>query len=427
MQTVKLALAGFGTVGTGVARILEENEELLLKRSGIKYVITSVLVRDTEKQRDYIPGPETKFTTNPEDLTADPEVDVVVELMGGITLAKEIVVKAIKSGKHVVTANKHLLAVHGIELFKLAEEYGVGLYYEASVAGGIPIVESIKESLCVNKIKNIVGILNGTANYILSEMTTNGLEFDTALSQAQELGYAEADPTFDIEGIDAAHKLVVLIRLAYGEDYPLEELPVEGISKITGLDIKLAREFGYRIKLIGQVRDVCGKLEAGIFPALVKYTLLLARVGGNYNAIRVEGNAVGPAFFHGQGAGALPTGSAVVADIMTLTKMDKPNNTGFYSSDLKKADILPPEHATSEYYFRFTVADKAGVMAAISKILSEHNISIAQAVQKGDASGVNVPIVFLTHKARAKDVNDALKIIDDMPFIAQSTISLRIL
>lgn len=427
MQTVKLALAGFGTVGTGLARILEENEELLFKRSGMKFTITSVLVRDIEKQRDYIPGPETRFTTNPEDLTADPEVDIVVELMGGITLAREIIIKAIKAGKHVVTANKHLLAEHGIELFKLAEEYGVGLYYESSVAGGIPIVESIKESLCVNKIKGMVGILNGTANYILSEMTTNGLEFDTALQQAQDLGYAEADPTFDIEGIDAAHKLVVLIRLAYGEDYPLAKLPTEGISKVTGLDIQFAREFGYRIKLIGQVRDVCGKLEAGIFPALVKYTLLLARVGGNYNAVRVEGNAVGPAFFHGQGAGALPTGSAVLADIMALTKVGKPNNTGFYSSDLKEADILPPDHATSEYYFRFNVADEAGVMASISKVLAEHNISIAQAVQKGDISGPNVPIVFLTHKARAKDVKDAIAQIDSMPFIAEETVSFRIL
>lgn len=427
MQTVKLALAGFGTVGTGLARIIEENEELLFKRSGRKFVITSILVRDLEKKRDYIPGPEARFTTNPEDLTADPEVDIVVELMGGITTAKEIITKAIKAGKHVVTANKHLLAVHGIELFKLAKEHGVGLYYEASVAGGIPIVEAIKESLCVNKIKSIVGILNGTANYILSEMTTNGIEFNTALKQAQELGYAEADPTYDIEGIDSAHKLVMLIRLAYGEDYPLAELPAEGITKITGLDIKIAREFGYRIKLIGQVRDVSGKLEAGIFPALVKYTLLLARVGGNYNAVRVEGNAVGPAFFHGQGAGALPTGSAVMADIMALTKKGVPDNTGFFESELEKANILPPEQATSEYYFRFTVVDKAGVMAAISKVLSEHNISIAQAVQKGDVSGINVPIVFLTHKARTKDINDALKTIDQMPFIAEETMKLRIL
>lgn len=347
--------------------------------------------------------------------------------MGGITVAKEIVIKALKAGKHVVTANKHLLAVHGIELFKIAAENNVGLYYESSVAGGIPIIQSIKESLAGNRIKSIIGILNGTANYILSEMSTNGLEFDTALEQAKELGYAEADPTFDIEGIDAAHKVVVLARCAYGKDYPLTDLPVEGITRIEGQDIRFAREFGYRIKLIGQVRDVGGKLEAGVFPALVKYTLLLARVGGNYNAVRVEGNAVGPAFFHGQGAGSLPTGSAVLADIMALSKTDTPDNTGFCNAPIEKADILPPELATSEYYFRFTVQDKAGVMAALSKCLAEHNISIAQAVQKGDPSEGDIPVVFTTHKASTKNVTAALNEIDNMPFITCKTLSLRIL
>ncbi|WP_027722491.1 homoserine dehydrogenase [Maridesulfovibrio zosterae] len=427
MQTVKLAIAGFGTVGTGLARIIEENKDVILARCGKNFKLTSVLVRDINKKRDFLPGPEVKFTADPDEFTSNPDVDIVVELMGGITVAKEIVIKALKAGKHVVTANKHLLAVHGIELFRVAAENKVGLYYEASVAGGIPIIQSIKESLAANRIKSIVGILNGTANYILSEMSTNGLEFDTALNQAKELGYAEADPTFDIEGIDAAHKVVVLARIAYGQDYPLDELPIEGITKVEGQDIRFAREFGYRIKLIGQVRDVGGKLEAGVFPALVKYTLLLARVGGNYNAIRVEGNAVGPAFFHGQGAGSLPTGSAVLADIMALSKTDTPDNTGFCNAPIKKAEILSPELATSEYYFRFTVQDKAGVMAALSKCLAEYNISIAQAVQKGNPSEKDIPVVFTTHQASTKDVNAALKEIDNMPFITRQTVSLRIL
>ncbi len=427
MQTVKLAIAGFGTVGTGLARIIEENEDVILARCGKKFQIVSVLVRDIKKRRDYLPGPGVTLTDNIEEFTSCPDVDIVVELMGGTTVAFDIVKKSLESGKHVVTANKHLLAERGIELFDIAKENSVGLYYEASVAGGIPIVQAIKESLAANRIKSIVGILNGTANYILSEMSTNGLEFDTALSQAKELGYAEADPTFDIEGIDTAHKMVVLIRLAYGKDYPLSKLPVEGICRVEGQDILFARDLGYRIKLIGQVRDVGGKLEAGVFPALVKYTLLLARVGGNYNAVRVEGNAVGPSFFHGQGAGSLPTGSAVMADIMALAGSRTPDNTGFNNTPITKADILSPELATSEYYFRFTVADKAGVMASLSKILAEHNISIAQAVQKGAASETNVPIVFTTHKASTKDVNAALREIDRMSFITRETVSMRIL
>ncbi|MFW5499128.1 MULTISPECIES: homoserine dehydrogenase [unclassified Maridesulfovibrio] len=427
MQTVKLAIAGFGTVGTGLARILEENEDVILARCGKKFEITSVLVRDVNKKRDFLPGPEVKFTADPDEFTSSPDVDIVVELMGGTTVAKEIVIKALKAGKHVVTANKHLLAEHGIELFNIAAQNKVGLYYESSVAGGIPIIQSIKESLAGNRIKSIVGILNGTANYILSEMSTNGLEFETALSQAKELGYAEADPTFDIEGIDAAHKVCVLTRIAYGKDYPLSDLPIEGITRVEGQDIRFAREFGYRVKLIGAVQDVGGKLEAGVFPALVKYTLLLARVGGNYNAVRVEGNAVGPAFFHGQGAGSMPTGSAVLADIMALAKTDTPDNTGFCNAPIEKANILPPELATSEYYFRFTVQDKAGVMAALSKCLAEHNISIAQAVQKGNPDEKDIPVVFTTHKASTKDVHAAIEEIDSMPFITKPTMSMRIL
>ncbi|WP_419779162.1 homoserine dehydrogenase [Maridesulfovibrio sp.] len=427
MQTVKLAIAGFGTVGTGLARILEENEDVILARCGKKFELTSVLVRDVNKKRDFLPGPEVTFTADPDEFTSNPDVDIVVELMGGTTVAKEIVIKALEAGKHVVTANKHLLAEHGIELFKIAAKNKVGLYYESSVAGGIPIIQSIKESLAGNRIKSIVGILNGTANYILSEMSTSNLEFDTALAQATELGYAEADPTFDIEGIDAAHKVCVLTRIAYGKDYPLSELPIEGITKIEGQDIRFAREFGYRVKLIGAVRDVGGKLEAGVFPALVKYTLLLARVGGNYNAVRVEGNAVGPAFFHGQGAGSLPTGSAVLADIMALAQTENPDNTGFCNAPIEKADILAPELATSEYYFRFTVQDKAGVMAALSKCLAEHNISIAQAVQKGNPDDKDIPVVFTTHKASTKDVNAAIAEIDKMSFITKPTMSMRIL
>lgn len=428
METVRIGLAGFGTVGSGLARVLQENGDWIERRIGRRLVIKTVLVRDPAKQRAAKPGPGAAFSTDPSALVDDPEIPVIVELMGGIAAAKSLIKRALAAGKHVITANKHLLAEHGTELFALAAKQGRVLLYEASVAGGIPIVQTLKDSLSGNRIEKLVGILNGTANYILSEMTTNGLEFDTALTQAQALGYAEADPTFDIEGVDTAHKLVVLIRLAYGRDYPLKALPVRGITGVTQQDIEIAREFGYRIKLLAQVRDVDGSLEAGVFPALVKHTFLLARVGGNYNAVRLEGNAVGPIMLHGQGAGSLPTASAVLADLMDVCRPGfVPDNTGFGAAPLAPAEILPPELAVSCYYYRFTVADRPGVMAAIAKAMADHNISIAQAVQKGDESGTDVPLVFLTHAAQAKAAEAVAAEIDAMAFTRKPTVLFRIL
>lgn len=428
METVRIGLAGFGTVGSGLARVLEENGDWIARRIGKRIAVKTVLVRDLNKQRPFVPGPGVQLTNDPNELVDDPEIPIVVELMGGIAAARALIERAMRAGKHVVTANKHLLAEHGPELFALAAEKGVGLLYEASVAGGIPIVQALKDSLAGNRIEKLVGILNGTANYILSEMTTGGLEFDTALAQAQGLGYAEADPSFDIEGVDTAHKLVVLIRLAYGRDYPLAKLPVRGITSVTQQDIEFAREFGYRIKLLAQVRDVDGRLEAGVFPALVKHTFLLARVGGNYNAVRLEGNAVGPIMLHGQGAGSLPTASAVLADIMDLCREGfRPDNSGFGGSPVTPADILAPELAVSRHYFRFTVADRPGVMASIAKTMADHNVSIAQAVQKGDESGPDVPIVFLTHAAQAQAVDAVSAEIDAMSFARKPTVHFRIL
>ena len=391
-----------------------------------------MLVRDLAKKRAVDLGPGVRFTASVDDLVNAPDIDVVVELMGGIETAKGLITRALNAGKHVVTANKHLLALHGPELSALAASKGLGLFYEASVAGGIPIVQTLRESLGANHIERLVGIMNGTANYILSEMTTSHLDFATALKQAQDLGYAEADPTYDIEGLDTAHKLVVLIRLAYGRDFPLSSLPVRGITQVTPLDIELAREFGYRIKLLAQAREVDGKIEASVQPTLVKYTFLLARVGGNFNAVRVEGNAVGPIMLHGQGAGDLPTGSAVMADIMAICRgLSVPgwrfDNTGFGNRPLAQADILPSDEAVSMHYFRFAVADRPGVMAAIAHAMAEHGISIAQAVQKGDMSATDVPIVFLTHNARAKAVAETIRTIDASPFIVRPTVHFPIL
>lgn len=432
MEVIKLGLGGFGTVGSGLAKILDMDAERLSKRIGKRIEIKSVLVRDLSKKRAFDLGPDVTFTDDLNVLVNDPDIDIVVELMGGLNTAKELMLGAFNAGKHVVTANKHLLAEHGLELFEAAKENNVGLMFEASCAGGIPIVQTLKESLAGDEIQKMLGIMNGTANYILSEMTTKGMDFATALADAQDLGYAEADPTFDIEGFDTAHKLCVLIRMAYGVDYPLSEIPIQGITGVTPMDIEFAREFGYRIKLLAHVMEVGGQLEAGVHPALVPYTYLLARVGGNYNAVRLEGNAVGPIMLHGQGAGDLPTGSAVLADILNLARQMKggcalPDNTGFGNQPIPKADILPPEESESKYYFRFTVRDRTGVMAAITNSMSEHGVSIAQAVQKGEAGAEGVPLVIISHETAAKAVDAMIDEVDAMDFTVEPCVKFRIL
>jgi homoserine dehydrogenase len=432
MDVIRLGLGGFGTVGSGLARILDMNGDRIQKRLGKRVEIAKVLVRDLSKKRAFDPGPGVAFTDDPDELVNDPSIDIVVELMGGLDTARDLMLKAFSAGKHVVTANKHLLAEHGLELFRAAADNAVGLLFEASCAGGIPIVQTLKESLAGDEVVKMLGIMNGTANYILSEMTTKGMDFEAALADAQDLGYAEADPTFDIEGFDTAHKLCVLIRMAYGVDYPLAELPVQGITNVTPMDIEFAREFGYRVKLLAHVMDVNGRLEAGVHPALVPYTYLLARVGGNYNAVRLEGNAVGPIMLHGQGAGDLPTGSAVLADIMNLVRKISdgctgPDNTGFHNQPIPKAKILPPEESESKYYFRFTVADRTGVMAAITRSMADHNVSIAQAVQKGEGGAEGIPLVIITHETSARDADAVLAEIDAMDFTVEPCVKFRIL
>lgn len=429
MASVKrlvLGVAGFGTVGTGLTSILEENRDWIIERTGREIVVKTILVRDVSKKRAADLPAGATLTSDPEALLNDPEIDVLVELMGGVEAPKQLILKALNAKMHVVTANKALLAEDGFELFRAAEENGVGLYYEASVCGGIPIVQTLRESLAGNKVDALVGILNGTANYILSEMTTNGLDFATALSQAQELGFAEADPTLDIEGFDAAHKLCLLIRLAYGKDYPFAKLPVQGISKVDPMDIEFAREFGYRLKLLGEVRNVNGKLEAGVFPMLVHHTYLIARVGGAYNAVRMEGNAVGPVFLHGLGAGAKPTGSAVLSDIMAVARDCAPNNTGFIAQVPEAADIMPPQDSESCYYFRVMVPDQPGVLRDLAGAMAKHDISIAQATQKGQ-DPIGVPIVFMTHKAKASNVQAALDDLQSAGLLLAEPVHYRIL
>lgn len=416
VNTVKkplvIALAGFGTVGGGLVRLLDENADLIKRRTGRSIRIKSVLVRDINKPRSWPLPAGTVLTDDSATLVNDPEVDVVVELMGGIDLAHDFIMKAMSAGKHIVTANKALLAEKGEDIFALAEKKGLHLAYEASVCGGIPIVQALREGLAANNVQSLSGILNGTSNYILSAMTTEGISFAQALAQAQALGFAEADPTLDIEGFDAAHKLALLIRLAWGVNYPFKSLTVRGISAVAPEDIQFAREFGYNIKLLGQARQVlCAdgktRLEAGVFPALVPQNLLLAKVGHSYNAVRIEGNAVGPVFLHGRGAGDLPTASAVAADLLSIARGARPNNSGFMENSLPLADILPADQSSSCYYCRLMVQDRPGVLRDVAAALAEHDISIAQALQKGQQE--IVPLMFMTHDARADKVAAALK------------------
>ena len=421
-----LAIAGFGTVGSGLIKVIKENRDSIIERTGRDIIVKSVLVRDLSKSRAAELPEGTTLTDNPDVLVNDPEVDVLVELIGGIAAAKGLITDAIKAGKHIVTANKALLAEDGHDLFALAEKHNVHLTYEASVCGAIPILDSLKQNLSGNQFKSLVGILNGTANYILSEMTTKKLDFDTALKAAQELGFAEADPTLDIEGFDAAHKLCLLTRLAFGVEYPFTELPVVGVSRIQPEDIEFAREFGYRVKLLGQVRNVDGKIEAGVFPMLVHHTLLLARVGGAYNAVRLEGNACGPLFMHGQGAGDLATASAVLGDILTIGRGAYPNNTGYVKQVPPRAEILAPEDSTSKYYFRVMVKDVPGVLRDLAGTLAEQDISIAQAIQK-DGDEETVPVVFLTHEARAEAVNHAVESMKSKGLVVEEPVFYRIL
>ena len=428
METKKLTLglAGYGVVGTGLAKALDEGKELIRARTGRDIAIKTVLVRDVNKKRDY-PLPEgAALTADRATLLDDPEIDVIVELMGGTTTAHEVLHAALSAGKHVVTANKALLAENGRDLFYLAGSNNLHIGFEASVAGGIPIVHTLKEGLAANRILSISGILNGTCNYILTEMTTKGLPFATALKEAQDLGFAEADPTLDIEGFDAAHKLVILIRLAWGVEYPYAHMPVQGISGVTPVDIGFARELGYRIKLLGHARMTEKGLEAGVFPTLLHESFLLSSVAGAYNAIRVKGNASRSVFLHGRGAGGTPTGSAVLSDILDIARGAAPNNTGFLAQAPRRADILDPDAAEDPYYFRLQVPDHPGVLRDVAGALAENSISIAHAIQKGQDPDI-VPLVFMTHTASAKSVKNALKMLKNLDLLRAEPVCFRVL
>lgn len=405
MKILRIGLAGLGTIGGGVVAVLRANQQSLAGRSGCQLRLDAVAERSEENIAAQEFDTTVRVYTDCMALADDPDIDVVIELMGGLEVPKRFIRRALENGKHVVTANKALLAEDGEALFELAARQGVALRYEASVAGGIPVVQCLRESLAGNTIVSIQGILNGTSNYILSDMFMQGSTFNHALSKAQELGYAEADPTLDIAGHDAAHKLIILIRLAWGLEYPYATLPVQGIQGVETIDFDCAREFGYRIKLLGQARMVDGKLEAGVFPTLVPEASLLATVEGSYNALLIEGNAVGQLFMHGRGAGSLPTASAVVADLVAQARLlhagnrvAESDNTGFVQARFEPARILPTDEALSPWYIRVTVPDSPGVLRDVAAALAAENISVAQAIQQSTREG-GVPLVIKTHQA----------------------------
>jgi homoserine dehydrogenase len=421
---LRIGLAGMGTVGGGVTRLLAENMDWLRQRTGREIRLVAAADRSEDK-RSLAEALGARFLTDAGPLTSDSEVDVFIELIGGTGLAKKLIQEALANGKHVVTANKALLAEYGEEIFPLAAEKGLHLGFEASVAGGIPTLQTIKEGLMANRIHKVMGILNGTANFILTEMAGKGMLFTDALAMAQEKGYAEADPTLDIKGLDAAHKLILLIQLIFGQRYPCDTLPVWGVDLVTPLDLSFARELGYEIKLIAQAQMVEGRIEAGVFPCLIPQSNLLASVQGSFNAIRLEGNA-GPVMLYGHGAGDLPTASAVLADVAQIAMCRAPNNLGFVEQPLPLAEVLDLEDAVSKHYLRLHVPDRAGVLRDVGGIMAKYDISLAQVVQKGEDAGHGVPIFFLTHEAKARQVHQAMRDIESIGLNVEPIMHYRI-
>ncbi len=431
MDRIYIGLIGFGTVGTGLVKILQENAKLLEERLGLSIVLKRIADLDITSDRGVKVNPAL-LTQKVAEVIEDPEIAIIVELIGGLEPARTFILQAIERGKHIVTANKALLAVHGAEIFRAADERAVDVGFEGSVGGGIPIIRSLKEGLVANKIRVIFGILNGTSNYILSEMTHQGLSFPEVLKKAQELGYAEADPTLDVEGIDAAHKLSILLSLAYGVQVRMNDIYTEGISNIAPMDIGHAKELGYSVKLLAIAKSDGGPIEARVHPTLLPAEHLLSTVGGPFNAIFIKGDAVGSTLFYGAGAGMMPTGSAVVSDLVDLCRNIRLGVSrrvpllAYQREHLHEAEIKHIHNITSTYYLRFTVVDRPGVLSRISGILGSLDISIASVIQKGRRAEKAVPIYMLTHEAREKNMQKALQEIDRLPITVDKTVLIRI-
>lgn len=431
MSQIKVGLIGFGTVGAGMVEILINNRGLIADRIGAEIAVKKIADLDIASDRGVKIDPMV-LTTDAMEIINDPEIDVVVELIGGCDQAMEYILAALERGKHVVTANKALIAKHGRLLFDTAERYSVDIAFEASVAGGIPIIRALREGLAGNQIKTILAILNGTSNYILTRMTQEGLSFDEALSNAKRAGYAEADPTLDIDGSDAAHKLTIIVSLAFGLPCEYADIYKEGIDGVCPEDIRFAGEFGYCLKLLAIAREVDGHIEARVHPAFVPLDHILTNVNEAYNAIYVEGDFVGPTLFYGLGAGRRPTGSAVVSDLMDIARNQIKGITrrvsplSFVRPPAKELSLKPMDQLITGYYFRFSALDKPGVLSKISGILGANNIGIASVIQKGRAGHGSVPVVMLTHEAMERDVTKSLEILDKLDIVTERTVLFRV-
>jgi homoserine dehydrogenase len=431
MKKIAVGLIGFGTIGTGVVRLLQENKDLISERVGAEIYLKRIADIDIVKSRG-VAVESVLLTTDAGDIFNDEEISIVVELMGGYEPARTFILDAMQRKKHVVTANKALLATHGDEIFQSALRHGVNIGFEASVGGTIPIIKTIKESLVANRIQSLYAILNGTSNFILSKMTDEGKSFALVLKEAQALGFAEANPTYDIEGIDAAHKLAILLSLAYGKKVRLDDIFREGIANISEQDIEFGRELGYRIKLLAIAIRRDNDIEARLHPTMIPFDHLLANVNGNFNAFHIIGDAADSIFLYGQGAGMMPTASAVISDIVDISRdilkgiaIRVPPRVRDEES-IEPIRLLPFEQITTNYYFRFSAVDRPGVLSRISGILGANDISIATVIQKGRKQGGAVPVVMTTYKARECDVRKAMHDIDQLDIVMGKTMLIRI-
>jgi homoserine dehydrogenase len=431
MKPIQVGLLGIGTVGSGTFNVLARNQPEILRRAGRGIRIAMVADLDADRARRVV-GDQAKIVTDAREVIADPEIDIIVELIGGYGIARTLVLEAIAAGKHVVTANKALLAVHGNEIFAAAREKGVMVAFEAAVAGGIPIIKALREGLTANRIEWLAGIINGTTNFILSEMRAKGLDFDVVLKEAQRLGYAEADPTFDIEGVDAAHKATILCAIAFGVPVQFDRAHVEGITRLQAIDIRYAEQLGYRIKLLGIARRREQGIELRVHPTLVPSKRLIANVEGAMNAVVVQGDAVGTTLYYGKGAGSEPTASAVVADLVDVTRLHTADphhrvpHLAFQPDAMADTAILPIDQVVTAFYLRISVADEAGVLAAITGILAEHGISIDALLQRESGEGEKqTDVIILTHDTVERSMREALARVQSLPTVLAPIVSLR--
>jgi len=432
MKPIKVGLLGIGTVGAGTFTVLKRNQEEIRRRAGREIEIAMVADLDTERAKAIV-GSSVVVVKDAHQVVDNPDIDIVIELIGGYGIARELVMKAIANGKHVVTANKALLATHGTEIFRAAQERGVMVAFEAAVAGGIPIIKALREGLTANRIQWIAGIINGTTNFILSEMREKGLDFDVVLKEAQRLGYAEADPTFDIEGVDAAHKATIMSAIAFGIPVQFDKAHVEGITNLQASDIRYAEKLGYRIKLLGITKRVANGIELRVHPTLIPTNRLIANVEGAMNAVLVQGDAVGATLYYGKGAGAEPTASAVIADLVDITRLataDPEHRVpylAFQPDEMSDTPILPMSEITTSYYLRICVADKLGVMADITRILADGAISIDAMLQKEPADGeTQTDIIILTHQTQEKHVDRAITAIEALSTVVAKVTRIRL-